>query len=183
MKILETNRLILRPFEPTDLDDLYEYAKSENVGPNAGWPPHENKDETLKILNSFIEGNKVRAIVYKENNKVIGSIGVHKDHKREIESCKMIGYVLSEDYWGKGIMAEGVKAVIKHLFEEENLEVVSCYHYPFNTKSKRVIEKCGFVYEGTIRCSSEIYNGNIYDDVCYSITKNDYFTNLKNKIW
>ncbi len=179
MKVLETERLLLRPWTLDDLDDLYEYAKNENVGPNAGWPPHENKDISLEILNSFIEGNEVRAIVYKENNKVIGSIGVHKDRKREINNSKMIGYVLSEDYWGKGIMTEGVKAVIKHLFEEENLEVVSCYHYPFNIKSKRVIEKCGFVYEGTIRYSSEIYNGNIYDDVCYSITKNDYFTNLK----
>lgn len=181
MKILETNRLILRPFALTDLDDLYEYAKSENVGPNAGWPPHESKDTSLEILNSFIDGNQIRAIVLKENNKVIGSIGVHKDYKREIIGCRMIGYVLSEDYWGKGIMPEGVKAVIKHLFEEENLQVVSCYHFPFNTQSKRVIEKCGFVYEGTIRCASEMYDGSISDDVCYSITRNDYFTNLKNQ--
>ena len=179
MKILETKHLLLRPWKLEDLDDLYEYAKSENVGPNAGWPSHKNKDISLEILNSFIEGNEVRAIVYKENNKVIGSIGVHKDRKREVKNCKMIGYVLSEDYWGKGLMTEGVKTIIKHLFEEEDIEVISCYHYPFNTKSKRVIEKCGFIYEGTIRCASEIYNGNIYDDVCYSITKNDYFTNLK----
>ena len=179
MKVIKTERLILRPWKLNDLDDFYEYAKSENIGPNAGWKPHANKDESLTILKSFIESDEVRAIVNKENNKVIGSIGVHEDNLRENPNSRMIGYVLSEDYWGKGIMPEAVKAIIKYLFEEENLEVISCCHYPFNLKSKRVIEKCGFIYEGTIRRAKKIYNGNIYDYVCYSITKDDYFKNIK----
>lgn len=125
-------------------------------------------------MQSFIEKDEVSAIVYKENNKVIGSIGVHYDEKRKGTNAKMIGYVLSEDYWGKGLMSEAVKEVIRYLFEEEKYDVISCYHYPFNTRSKRVIEKCGFKYEGTLRFVSKIYNGTIYDDVCYSITKTDY---------
>jgi [ribosomal protein S5]-alanine N-acetyltransferase len=178
MKILETERMILRPWEIDDLDDLYEYAKSSNIGPDAGWEPHKDKEVSLKILQSFIEKDEVRAIVYKENNKVIGSLGVHCDEKRKGVKAKMIGYVLSEDYWGKGLMSEAVKEVIRYLFEEEKYDIVSCYHYPFNIRSKRVIEKCGFNYEGTLRLASEIYDGRVYDDVCYSIVKEEYFANL-----
>ncbi|OOM82148.1 hypothetical protein CLPUN_04870 [Clostridium puniceum] len=64
MKILKTERIILRPWNIDDLDDLYEYAKNEKIGPNAGWEPHKNKKITLEILKSFIEKDEVRAIVY-----------------------------------------------------------------------------------------------------------------------
>lgn len=175
MKTLETERMILRPWKIEDLEDFYEYAKNQNVGPNAGWEPHKDKEVSLKILQAFIQKDEVRAIVYKENGKVIGSIGIHNDKKREGTGAKMIGYVLSETYWGKGLMPEAVKAVVTYLFEEENINVISIYHYPFNTRSKKVIEKCGFKYEGTLRSASVIYDGSIYDDVCYSITKEDYF--------
>ncbi|MEG1254934.1 GNAT family protein [Clostridium sp.] len=183
MKILETERLILRPWRLADLDDFYEYAKNTNVGPNAGWQPHENKEKSLEILESFIEKNEVWAIVNKKNNKVIGSIGNHGDKKRSISDARMIGYVLSEDYWGKGIMSEVVEKVIKHLFEDQDTSIISIYHYPHNARSRRVIEKCGFKYEGTLRMASEIYDGSIYDDVCYSMTREDYIKyNFENAV-
>ncbi|WP_139905055.1 GNAT family N-acetyltransferase [Clostridium thermarum] len=178
MKILETERMILRPWKIEDLEDFYEYAKNPNVGPYAGWEPHGNKEVTLRILQSFIEKDEVRAIVYRENGKVIGSIGTHVDRKRGEVKAKMIGYVLSEHYWGRGLMPEAVNRVIKYLFEEENLELISCYHFPFNFRSKKVIEKCNFKYEGILRKASQIYDGSIQDDVCYSITKEDYFYSL-----
>jgi len=68
------------------------------------------------------------------------------------------------------------------LFEEEELDIISCYHYPFNIRSKRVIEKCGFKYEGTLRLASKIYDGSIYDNACYSITKEDYLKGGRNYI-
>lgn len=175
MKVIETNRMVLRPWKIEDLDDLYEYARNPKIGPCAGWKPHENKEESLKILQSFIEGNEVRAIVLKENDKVIGSVGVHFDKKRDLVNAKMIGYVLSEAYWGKGLMSEAVGKLIDYLFTEEKLDMITCYHYPFNLRSKGVIKKCGFTYEGTLRLASQIYDGSFHDDVCYSITKEDYF--------
>ncbi|MGI6704995.1 MAG: GNAT family N-acetyltransferase [Clostridia bacterium] len=179
MKTLETHRLILRAWEMDDLDDFYEYAKNPNVGPMAGWEPHGSKEVSKKILESFIEKDEVWAIEYKANRKVIGSIGAHPDMKRQGIRARMIGYALSEDYWGQGIMTEAVKEVIRYLFEEEKYDMVSCYHYPFNKRSKRVIEKCGFIYEGTLRSVSMIYDGTTYDVACYSITKEDYYQRLK----
>lgn len=174
MKAMETGRLLLRPFKRTDLEDFYEYAKNPNVGPNAGWPPHQNRDESDKILRSFIEGDEVLAIVWKANNKVIGSVGLHNDRLRNTEDVKMLGYVLSEDYWGKGITTEAAKAVLAYAFEELRLAMVTVHHYDYNLRSRRVIDKCGFHYEGTLRHAITIYNGNTYDLVCYSLTGEEW---------
>lgn len=173
-KKIETERLIIRPFEKNDLLDFYEYCQNPNVGPNAGWKPHKSIEESKNILNKFINGNDVMAIEIKTDKKVIGSIGLHKDEKRSIEKAKMIGYILSESYWGKGFMTECVKAVINFAFENMELEVLSVFHFSSNERSHRVIEKCGFKLEGTLRKAFEIYDGRIEDDVCYSIIKEDW---------
>lgn len=164
----------MRTWNLGDLDDFYEYAKNPNVGPNAGWEPHTGKDVSRKILQSFIEKDEVWAIVYKENRKVIGSLGLHKDGKRNNINAKMLGYMLSEDYWGLGLAIEAAMCAIKFAFEEMNIDLLSVFHYPLNDRSKRVIEKCGFRYEGTLRRANEIYNGQVLDSVCYSILKEDY---------
>lgn len=174
MKTLVTDRLILRKFCEGDLEDFYEYAKNPNVGPNAGWKPHEKIEDTAAILKSFIEKEEVWAIVYKSTGKVIGSMGLHKDNKRDNENVKMLGYVLSEAYRGRGLTTEAAKEVIRFAFEELGLDLISIFHYPFNKRSKRVIEKCGFKYEGTLRLTSTIYDGSVYDDVCYSMTRQEF---------
>lgn len=147
---IETERLILRPFRYTDLDDFYEYASVEGVGEMAGWKHHQNKEETLQVLKRFIEHDKTFAVVLKSNNKVIGSLGVEEygreDALTEFYDYKgrEIGYVLSRTYWGKGIMAEAVNAVISYLFKVLRFDFLICGHYDFNSQSKRVQEKCGF---------------------------------------
>lgn len=71
-------------------------------------------------------------------------------------------------------MPEAARAAIQFAFEEMDIQVLSVYHYPFNLRSKRVIEKCGFTFEGTLRCGSVVYDGKINDDVCYSMTRREY---------
>jgi len=174
MKTLQTARLTLRSWSESDLDDFYAYAKNPNIGPNAGWPPHPDKTHSLAILRSFMERDEVWAIVDNASRAVIGSLGLHEDDKRRNAKAKSIGYVLAEEYWGRGLMVEAVKRVLQHAFEELGVDIVSVYHYPFNVRSRRVIEKCGFRYEGTLRRAFAIYDGSVYDDVCYSITREEY---------
>lgn len=149
-KVIKTNRLILRAFNQTDLDDFYEYASVDGVGEMAGWKHHESKDESQKILNMFIKEDKVFAIVDKTINKVIGSLGIEmygmEDKLTEFNNLqgREIGYVLSKDYWGKGIVPEAVNAVIDFLFNDLNLDFLLCGYYNFNNQSQRVQEKCGF---------------------------------------
>ena len=148
--VIETERLILRPFKQSDLDDFYEYASVDGVGEMAGWKHHENKEKSQSILDLFINEDKTFAIVLKENNKVIGSLGVEEYGMEQALSeffdyqGREIGYVLSKDYWGKGLMPEAVKAVIDYLFNVQKLDFLTCGYYEFNNQSKKVQEKCGF---------------------------------------
>ena len=147
---IETERLILRPWTLDDVDDLFEYASNPDVGPRAGWSPHKDKEESLQRVQHFIEGKKTFALVYKENNKVIGSLGLEKygseDKLTEFFGLqgREIGYVLSKDYWGKGLMPEAVTAVIHYCFNILNFDFLLCGHFDRNARSQRVQEKVGF---------------------------------------
>lgn len=148
---IETWRLILRPWLESDLNDFYEYASVEGVGEMAGWKHHESIDISKEILQSFINEKNIFAIVLKENNKVIGSLGLHyswanDDSKFKKFRLKEIGYVLSKNYWGKGLMPEAVSAIVKFCFDECRLDALTIGHFSTNSQSKRVIEKCGFRY-------------------------------------
>lgn len=148
--VLETERLILRPWNEGDLDDLYEYASVPDVGERAGWIHHQNKEESLRILAHFIEGKHTFALVLKENGKVIGSLGIEEyDGEDKLSEFfdylgRSIGYVLSKDYWGRGLMTEAVKRVIAYLFDELGYDFLLCGRFDTNPASGRVQEKCGF---------------------------------------
>ena len=141
MKTLETKRLILRPFKMSDLEDLYEYASVEGVGEMAGWKHHSSITESNIILQNFISKGDVYAIEYKDNHKVIGSVGLHIMNNNPKE--RELGYVLSRDYHNQGIMSEATKEVIRYCFEELELEKLWCMHFEENLRSKRIILKNG----------------------------------------
>lgn len=152
MEVIQTKRLILREFREEDVNDVFEYAQDENVGPRAGWRPHKEIQETKNIVRGFIDKKEVFAICLKETNKVIGSIGAHdRSFSSQINESKEkeIGYVLNPLYWGKGIVTEAVKALIAFLFENRKMNRLTCGHFSFNQASKRVIEKCGFSFVNT----------------------------------
>ncbi len=147
---IETDRLILRPWTETDLHDLYEYASVEGVGEKAGWNHHQSLEESERILSSFIRNKKTFALELKESNKVIGSLGIEpRDEDAGLPSQlqgREIGYVLSKDYWGRGLMPEAVKAVIDYCFGILSYDYLTCGHFDHNDRSRRVVEKCGFVF-------------------------------------
>lgn len=174
MFILKTDRLLLRSLKSSDLDDFYIYAKNPHVGPVAGWKPHENRAESALILQKFIKEQEILAIVEKQSDKVIGTIALQLDDKRNHLYSRRLGYALAQETWGKGYATEAVKAIIDFGFNVLNLAMISIYHFPSNTRSKRVIEKSGFTYEGTLRKSTEVWTGQLLDNVCYSITKEEY---------
>ena len=149
---LATPRLTLRPWQETDLEDFYEYARVDGVGQMAGWLPHKDMEESRQILDRFIAGKKTFAIVL--DGKAIGSLGVECYNEQEfpeLTDCQAreIGYVLSKAYWGRGLMAEAVQAVIDWLFDDQKLDCVVCGHFDRNRQSARVIEKCGMTYVRT----------------------------------
>lgn len=176
MKTIETPRCTLRAWRPEDAADVYAYARSSRVGPMAGWKPHESLEESQKFVRMFQAEDETWALVHRQTGRVIGSIGLHKDSKRDLgpERARMLGYVLAEDFWGQGFMLECCNAVLDFAFRELNLELVSIFHFPWNRQSRRVIEKLGFSYEGTLHQSCRIYDGSMEDEVCYVLTRTGY---------
>ncbi len=143
---LETERLLLRSWTLADADDLFAYARLDTVGPNAGWKPHESIAESREIIKNFIAKDDVWAIELKSEHKVIGSVGIHDRNDSAGRKVKELGYVLSTAYEHRGLMTEACRRVLKHLFEDTNIEEVQVRHFRDNQKSQRVIEKLGFVY-------------------------------------
>ncbi len=145
--VLKTGRLLLRPWRQSDLEDFYAYASVDGVGQMAGWKPHANMEESQKILNGFIGNRRTFALEYR--GKVIGSLGIEKYSEEQFpefedKKCREIGYVLSKDFWGRGLMPEAMEEAVRYLFEEVGLDVILCAHFLSNTQSGRVQEKCGF---------------------------------------
>ena len=148
---IQTPRLILRPWRASDLADFYEYASVPGVGEMAGWCHHKSLEESQMILDMFLAGRKTFALELKENGRVIGSLGLEEMRPDPVDGDKLgreFGYVLSKDYWGRGLMPEAVQAVIGYCFDVLQLDYITCGHFRQNAQSKRVIEKCGFTFFG-----------------------------------
>lgn len=150
--ILETERLILRPWEQADAEELFRYASSPDVGPSAGWPPHTDVENSREIIKNVLSVPETFAVVWKETSLPIGSIGLKlrnaTDLTEEADECEL-GYWLGVPYWGRGIMPEAAKEILSYAFEGLGMKKVWCGYYDGNEKSKRVQEKCGFRYEWT----------------------------------
>ncbi|CCV64387.1 GCN5-related N-acetyltransferase [Alteracholeplasma palmae J233] len=149
---LETKRLILRPWNSSDAESLFEYAKDPDVGPIAGWPPHKSLDESKAVIKNVLNGKECYAICLKENNRAIGSIELklngHTNMSDKNDECEL-GYWLGKEFWKNGYMTEAVKELIRYGFEELGMNVIWCGYYDGNIKSKGLQEKCGFTYYRT----------------------------------
>lgn len=171
---ITTERLLLRRYSEDDAQEVFELAKDPDVGPRAGWNPHENIEETLTVLRNIIMPSDALAITLKDSGKVIGDIAIEEDRYRPDADSGELGYWLGKEYWGKGYMTEAARAVIDYAFGEKGLSMLGICTSPVNSRSQRVIEKCGFVYEGTIRRTYKIYDGTLRDSRVYSMTKEEY---------
>ncbi len=145
-KTLETERLILRPWNVKDAEKCYEYCRDPEIGPVAGFPMHTSiANSTAVILTVLIREDNF-AIVLKESGELVGSIGLTKESKQfEIKEDEAeIGYWLGKPFWGRGLMPEAVREIMRYAKEELGLTLLYCCYYNDNEKSHRVMQKCGF---------------------------------------
>ena len=101
--ILHTERLILRPWDKADAENLYEYAKDDRVGPIAGWPPHTSVESSWEVIKNVLTAPETYAVCLKENNKAIGSIGLMSGKESNLdlpENEGEIGYWIGVPFWG-----------------------------------------------------------------------------------
>ncbi|MEY8575238.1 GNAT family N-acetyltransferase [Oscillospiraceae bacterium 21-37] len=178
MRTLTTDRLLLRPWNMDDVEAFYLYASSPDVGPSAGWKPCESLGEAEEILEKWTAEDYpdvIFAMEEKGTGAVVGSIGLHRDtHRAPNVQCRMLGYCTAKEHWGKGFATEAAHAVIDYAFQRLRVKLLTVDHYVGNEGSLRVIEKCGFTYEGTLRRALQIYDGTYKDASFYSMTAAEY---------
>ena len=146
--ILETERLILRPWLEDDAEELYKYASDPDVGPPAGWPPHTSVDNSREIIRNVLSRQETYAVCLKEGTP-IGSIGLHlnghTDMTERDDECEL-GYWIGKPFWGQGLIPEASRELLRHAFEQLGMRAVWCGYYDGNEKSRKVQTKLGFVY-------------------------------------
>ena len=144
---LKTQRLTLRPFKESDVSELYELAKNENIGPCAGWPAHNSVEESLFIIQNVLCHPYTFAVVLTSTNTLIGSCSLStgdaanlrlRDYEGEL------GYWIGEPYWGNGYAPEAAAEVLRFGFEDLALQSIWCTHNSDNPKSGKVKAKLGF---------------------------------------
>lgn len=146
--MMETQRLLLRPWLASDAQALYTYACDPDVGPAAGWPPHTSEEDSRRIIETVLSRPETYAVCLKDG-KPIGSIGLHlkgfTDMTDREDECEL-GYWIGKPFWGQGLIPEAARRLLKHAFESLGMQTVWCGYYEGNEKSRRVQTKLGFVY-------------------------------------
>ncbi|MEO1814499.1 MAG: GNAT family N-acetyltransferase [Acetobacterium sp.] len=172
-----TERLILRPWQESDAERLFEYAKDPEVGPIAGWPVHTSVENSLDIIRNVLSVDETYAVCLKDDNKVIGSIGLippMQSHTKAAADEIEIGYWLGMPFWGNGYIPEAVKRLQQHAFEDLGCNAMWCGYYDGNEKSKRCQEKCGFIYHHTEENKPCALMGDV---------RKEHFTRLTKEAW
>lgn len=177
LPVLVTKRLVIRNININDADDMFEYAKTDLVGPTAGWQPHRTIHDTRMIITNFlnIQSNGelgVWSIVEKTTGKMIGTIELYNYTYRFMAE---LGYSLNPNYWGKGIMVEASQAVLDYAFNVLRIRRLEVGTFVTNHQSIRVCEKLGFKEEGILRNSYLRYDGTIFDKIVFGMTDTEYY--------
>ena len=175
--VLETSRLILRPWKETDAENLYEQARNPLVGPIAGWPIHTSVENSRQIIRDVLSADGTYAITLKGGDKAIGSIGLMIGNNSDLgigDDEAEIGYWIGEPYWGKGLIPEAVLELMKFAFDELDLNTLWCGYFDGNDRSKRVLEKCGFHFHHTERNKAWPLMGSTRTQHVMHITKKEW---------
>ena len=180
--VLNTERLILRPFSPADVDAAYRnWCSDEEVTRFLTWPAHADRTVTEKVIGDWVSryGDPAFyqwAIVLKPLGEPIGSIAVVS--LNDDLDIAHVGYCMGRRWWHQGIMSEAFGAVIAFLFEQVGANRIEARHDPDNPHSGGVMLKCGLIYEGRLR-QADRNNRGIVDVCMYSLLRSEYKSDRK----
>lgn len=174
--VLETDRLILRKMKVSDYADMYEYAKRDDVTKYLLWRSHPDARYTRDYLGYVQSQYRAGeffdwAVIHRDSNKMIGTCGFAKlDYEN---NSAEIGYVINPAFWRRGYATEAVQRVVEYGFTELNLHRLEARYIVGNEVSRRVMEKCGMVFEGIHRSSLFVKGEYVSVGYC-AMTGNDY---------
>jgi ribosomal-protein-alanine N-acetyltransferase len=173
---LETERLLLRKMRLEDARAMFAYASDPEVTRYVLFDTHRSIEDSVAFLRFAVEGYERGdfggwGVVLKDSGAFVGTCGVDYGYAPEHARAEL-GYVLSREHWGKGLMPEAVRAVIRFGFGRMELNRIQARCIAENTASARVMEKAGMTYEGTLR-EYELIKGAYRDMKFYSILRRE----------
>lgn len=186
--LMQTDRILLRPWRESDAEMLFKYASDPDVGPRAGWPPHQSVEESMEIIRTMFNSDHIWAIELKETGESIehqeqndartdltesqqwkdegqpiGCIGYYTYGESNInigENDAEAGYWIAKPYWNRGICTEALQLLIDYCFSVKGFSTIWSDFFVDNPASGRVMEKCGFRDTGDINYCSHLQVGN-----------------------
>lgn len=169
--VIETERLILNRVTESDIREVFELRSNpENMKyiPRPLVKNNEDALEHIKMIDEKIENNTGInwGIRLKDNPKLLGIIGFYRLQPENYRA--EIGYMLSPDFHGRGIVPEAIIVLINFGFKDLNLHSIEAVIDPENYASEKVLQKCGFVKEAHLR-EAEFWEGKFLDIVVYSL--------------
>ena len=174
--IIETDRLLLKKFEITDAQDQFLLRSNDQCMKYIGKPTHKSIDESIELINlnhtNILEGNGIDwAIFHKTEQKIIGSIAIHKIDKQNHRG--EIGYMLQPACWNQGIISEALHEIIKYAFNTLNLHSLEALLDINNEASIAVLTKFKFVKEAHFK-ENFYYNHEFTDTVIYGLLQRNF---------
>ena len=169
--VIETARLRLRPWREDDAAALFRYASDSAIGPAAGWRVHTSEADSLEILRAVLMNDATWAVTVRDSDDAVGSVGVFPSRCTLAGGQPELGYWIARPLWGRGYIPEAVRALTALCFDA-GAAAVWCGHFPENDKSRRVIEKCGFVYQFSARRETPI--GEMRNSLYYALRAEEF---------
>ena len=169
---LKTERLLIRPFSPGDVHDVFEYAQDPEWGRFLPLPqPYTNKDAEVFVAGQVAEVRADRvAFAIEFDGRVVGGINLTIDTAK---GTAEMGYSIARDLWGQGLIPEAAREVVRWGFETRNLEKISAFADSRNKQSFKVMEKIGMTREG-LSTKQAFIRGEGIDNVFYGLLREDW---------
>lgn len=180
IKKIFTKRLVLRPWDASDAESLYEYAKDPSIGPMSGWPVHTSLENSREIIRDVLSVDGTFAVTIKGNTVAIGSIGLMIGDNSNLGLSDLeaeIGYWIGVPFWGNGYIPEAVQELLRYGFEELRLAAIWCGYFDGNDKSKRVSEKYDFRFVRTEKKELPLIGETKLEHIT-CITKDKWFNHI-----
>jgi [ribosomal protein S5]-alanine N-acetyltransferase len=171
--VLRTERLVLRAIEATDAEALHAMRSDPPTMEFIARPVSTSMERTLELMATIAkdraENNGITwAITWKDEDKLIGTIGYYRLKKEHFRG--EVGYMLSADQRGKGVMGEALEAVVQCGFDRFGFHSIEAVTDPRNTASNKLLERHGFIREGLFK-ENHYWNGEFQDSAVWSRLK------------
>ncbi len=176
--MIKTKRLMIQPYESSDLFDLYQMLSDKELTYPAGFKPVPTLEVCRLSLQYRIVSKQYMKITTLDN-QLIGEINFYKDETRKNPKAYEIGFILKKEYQHQGLMQETLMNFIPWFNKIIDIDILTTHLFSDNFKSENTLKALNFHYDGTIRHYKKMYDEKIFDCKEYTLTKDEIERNIE----